>query len=83
MSKLHPASVAAARILRNNNLNFTRSGALSFRILSDEYNENPLYVDVRCSHHSDNLAKFDICFLYSEHSEYKKAEILNNFEFTW
>ena len=83
MSKLHPATKAANKILKKAGFDTFIYGTLSIQIMTREYNEYPLIVDVRCSSQVDNLARFEVCHLYDKHTEYAKVAKLHNVEFTF
>jgi hypothetical protein len=81
--KKHPAIKAATKLLKNAGLDVIQVMALEFKVLSREYNDMPLYVYIRPSAHSDNLARFEICNIYQMHTEYEKAAKLHLQEFTF
>lgn len=81
--KVHPARTKAQHILRKAGIDAHGDGNLSLRIASLEYNAHPLIVDIRCSSQDDNLARFEVCHLYSEHSEYAKVVPFHMQEFNF
>jgi len=76
MTNLHPASKAAAKILKSQGFDFIRTSALSFSICGKDFNK--LYVDIRCSKDTDNLARFEVSSIYDNSENYAKAAVLNN-----
>ena len=79
---LHPASIKAAKILKNKGFDFIRIGALEFKIFGTDYNK--LFIKIICSSHNNNLAKFEpVCWLYNESVNYKKLTELNDKEFNY
>jgi len=83
MAKKHPAAVAARKILKKHGLDVQQVGALEFQVCCREYNERPFFITVHCAAIQDDLARFEVCHLYSEHSEYAKAVLLHNAEFNY
>lgn len=81
--KQHPAMRAAARVLKAAGLDTMPRGSLSLRVLAREYNDRPLIIDIRPDTWADNLARFAVCHLDNEHSEYSRAAAFDGVEFNF
>lgn len=80
--KLHPALKAARLLMRKAGIDTHQVGSLALHVVcpyvrGGPYNERPLIVDLLLSANEDGLAKFDICYLSSDHSMY--ADISRKF----
>ena len=83
MSRQHPAIKRAQKILKAAGLDTLRHGSLSLQVLAREYNTRPLIIDIRPDMWADNLARFSVSWLDSEHSEYPRAAAFNGVEFNF
>lgn len=76
--KLHPALKAARKLMRKAGIDTHQVGSLALHVIcpyvrGGPYNERNLIVDLILSSNEDGLAKFDICYLSSDHSMYEKV----------
>jgi hypothetical protein len=82
-SKFHPAQTAARKILKAAGIETFRRGALSLQVLSREYRDRPLIIDLELNQQNDGEGRFIVCWLFDEHPDYEAAAPFNRQEFTW
>lgn len=82
-NKVNPIMKAALKILKKAGIDAYPDSAMELRVASREYNPRPMYISLRSSQHNDSLARFEVCHLYSDHTEYRKCATLHRVEFNY